>query len=556
MSKKRNLIFLSLLILSVLLLSSCFLNPTPTEGILKGRVIVPEGTLKSKDLTGQALPDATVNIIDLSTGAIIATTTSDSAGYYQISVPPGGPYLLEAVKGSVILEQITCQVEVGMEYDLRTADCVTTAAALIAQAMMDAGDNPADINCDTIIADPNFDDVSSLVCATIKAGVDPTTSAAVLQAIEDFLNPPTPTPTPTPAPTPTPTPVIATNSIIVNGALTPSVTVTGTNFKDGITISDITVEVGTTGLALDAVSHVSATEITITFTGTAAVGEITIQAKISAFDPASVSASNTLTVTVPAAVINIAAITGVTAPVTGAIPETMITKTAQYTGTVTWAPEDNLFVEGTVYTATITLTPETGYTLTGVPEGFFSVAGAVATNSIDSGEVTAIFLIVGASYGGGIIAYILEDGDPGYVAGEVHGLIAAAEDQSSAIRWLNDSDVETGAIGLAIGFGQANTAVIVAIQGTGSYAAKLCDDYSVTVGGVTYTDWFLPSKDELNQLYLNKDAIGGFEVGDYSIYWSSSEGDAADAWWQDFRDGLPYCYHKYSTAQVGAVQAF
>ena len=98
MLKKRNLLFLSLLILCVLLLSSCFLNPPVTEGILKGQIMVPEGTLKAKDLVGQTLPDATVNIIDLTTGAIIATTTTDATGHYQVSVPPGGPYLLEAVK--------------------------------------------------------------------------------------------------------------------------------------------------------------------------------------------------------------------------------------------------------------------------------------------------------------------------------------------------------------------------------------------------------------------------------------------------------------------------
>jgi len=80
MSKKRNLLFLSLLILGILLLTSCFLQPPATEGILKGQVIVPEESIKTKDLTGQALPDATVNIIDLSTGLIIATTTTDADG--------------------------------------------------------------------------------------------------------------------------------------------------------------------------------------------------------------------------------------------------------------------------------------------------------------------------------------------------------------------------------------------------------------------------------------------------------------------------------------------
>lgn len=73
MSKKRNLIFICLLILGVFLITSCLPKPPVTEGILKGQVIVPEG---SKQLTGQALADATVNIIDPVTGDIIATTTT------------------------------------------------------------------------------------------------------------------------------------------------------------------------------------------------------------------------------------------------------------------------------------------------------------------------------------------------------------------------------------------------------------------------------------------------------------------------------------------------
>jgi len=206
MLKKRNLIFLSLLILGILLLSSCFLNPPATEGILKGQVIVPEQKVQAKDLTGQALPDATVNIIDLATGEIIATTTTDANGYYQVFVSAGGPYLLEAIKDGVKVQQITPQVEVGEEYDLGTADCATTAVALIAQAMLDAEDYPnnlTDINLTDIETDTNFNDVMSEVCSIIQAGEDPTLSALVQQAVEDFLYPPEPAPTPTPAPIPT-----------------------------------------------------------------------------------------------------------------------------------------------------------------------------------------------------------------------------------------------------------------------------------------------------------------------------------------------------------------
>ena len=198
MLKKRNLIFLSLLILSILLLSSCFLKPPETEGLLKGQVLVPEGTLKNKDLTGQALPDATVNIIDLSTGAIIATTTTDADGNYQVFVPAGGPYLLEAASNGIKVQQITPQVEVGIDYDLGTADATTTAVALIVQAMLDEGANLSDINLADIESDPGFDEVLSGVTSVMEDGGDPTTSSAVNQAVEEFLNPPEPSPTPPP----------------------------------------------------------------------------------------------------------------------------------------------------------------------------------------------------------------------------------------------------------------------------------------------------------------------------------------------------------------------
>ena len=193
MLKKRNLLFLSLLILGVFLITSCLPKPPVTEGILKGQVMVPEG---SKQLTGQALADATVNIIDPATGDIIATTTTDANGYYQVFVPAGGPYLLQVVKDGVVILQITPQVEVGIEYDLGIADCSTTAVALIALAMMDAGANLADINLAEIETDPDFDDVLSSVTSIIEAGGDPTASAAIQQAVEDFLSPPAPAPPP------------------------------------------------------------------------------------------------------------------------------------------------------------------------------------------------------------------------------------------------------------------------------------------------------------------------------------------------------------------------
>ncbi|HCE47042.1 MAG TPA: hypothetical protein DET40_26135 [Lentisphaeria bacterium] len=87
------------------------------------------------------------------------------------------------------------------------------------------------------------------------------------------------------------------------------------------------------------------------------------------------------------------AIAGVTPPVTYAAPKTVITATVQYTGKITWAPalEGGKFAPNTAYTATITITPKTGYTVVGVGEDTFTVAGATATNPADSGVITAVF---------------------------------------------------------------------------------------------------------------------------------------------------------------------
>ena len=255
-----------------------------------------------------------------------------------------------------------------------------------------------------------------------------------------------------------------------------------------------------------------------------------------------------------AIVIDIEAIPGVTVPVVGATPVTAITATAQYTGTVTWAPTDNPFVVG-AYTAWITLTAKTGFTLTGVVANFFTVAGtsSPATNAADSGVVTAVFpeteLKVGDSYGGGIVAYIFQSGDPGYDANVQHGLIAATADQSTGIAWSNITSTSVGTTGIALGTGQANTTAIVGQAGCTSGAAKLCDD--LTEGG--YNDWFLPSRDELNKLYINKGAIGGF--ADY-YYWSSSEYYAANAWDQFFLNGGQGYGNKDDLVRVRAVRAF
>ena len=105
-----------------------------------------------------------------------------------------------------------------------------------------------------------------------------------------------------------------------------------------------------------------------------------------------------------------------------------------------------------------------------------------------------------------------------------------------------------------IGTGQSNTNTIVTWLNSHSEtdrAAQVCD--ALIYGG--YSDWFLPSKDELNLMYINLKVFGVGGFAD-SSYWSSSEGVAYEAWGQDFNDGDQNYALKGFTYRVRAVRAF
>ena len=150
---------------------------------------------------------------------------------------------------------------------------------------------------------------------------------------------------------------------------------------------------------------------------------------------------------------------------------------------------------------------------------------------------------------GGLIFYI----NPNYMTDGWRYLEAApASTEWTGKQWGGyETLIEGTAVG--IGTGQSNTTIIMTWLNDHSEtdrAAQVCD--ALVYGD--YSDWFLPSKDELNKMYteLKLKGVGGF--ADY--YWSSSEFSAYGAWIQGFSDGIQTNDNKNITFRVRAVRAF
>jgi hypothetical protein len=143
---------------------------------------------------------------------------------------------------------------------------------------------------------------------------------------------------------------------------------------------------------------------------------------------------------------------------------------------------------------------------------------------------------IGESYGGGIVFFVYDNGQ--------HGLIATLSDLRGDLWsactncYSNFDTTTTMARANGIGAGKANTAIIIANQGHGNgdvlkpeftahYAARECNEFSVTIDGITYGDWYLPSLFELQLLLMQRNVIGGFNV---KYYWSSTESFPGMAW--------------------------
>ncbi len=158
---------------------------------------------------------------------------------------------------------------------------------------------------------------------------------------------------------------------------------------------------------------------------------------------------------------------------------------------------------------------------------------------------------------GGVVFWV----DP---ADNTKGMVCAINDQaSSSAGWgcydaVNPVTIN-GADGTAIGTGAQNTADIVAGCTSSGIAADVCTN--LTLNG--YSDWFLPSKDEMNEIYQNKATVnatatanGGSNLDESVLYWTSSEFDAQNAYDFYFFNGASQSSLKLNVFSVRAVRAF
>ncbi|QIB66185.1 midcut-by-XrtH protein [Kineobactrum salinum] len=320
-------------------------------------------------------------------------------------------------------------------------------------------------------------------------------------------------------------------------------------------------------------TQVTATGIASSFAGTALAGNVTESGNTCAAVPPGGSCTLTFT------------------PGNTVVPVTDLVISGDDTNTVTAAIEVQSGstlteinpVQGAASGGTGVILKGTG--LTGATGITFDGVAATSVNVVNSTTVTAVTpaqvagavdvaiatpagsatLVNGYTYLATAVGQSASGGTIAALNGGLQNLVAAAADNSPAIEW--------GGLGTATIVAQSdtdgagNTAAIVADLGPNGgtpYAAQLCNDFEVDsqgntpcqAGNACYNDWFLPARGQLDALFDNRVAVGGYAS---TAYWSSTEssGDPVmSAWIRLFDSGLTFVVNKDFLSRARCVRAF
>lgn len=146
---------------------------------------------------------------------------------------------------------------------------------------------------------------------------------------------------------------------------------------------------------------------------------------------------------------------------------------------------------------------------------------------------------IGEYFGGGIIFYVDEEGK--------HGLITKTIEQS---KWQHGTFTDDYTVRDGVGTANFNKKRIVAIKSAEAYDAQAeAGNQEVKLG-----EWYLPTRYDMNKLYLNRTVIGGFS--DFSKGWKSLETSSLNAWFQSFIVGVSFSNGKDDNDYIRIVREF
>jgi hypothetical protein len=154
---------------------------------------------------------------------------------------------------------------------------------------------------------------------------------------------------------------------------------------------------------------------------------------------------------------------------------------------------------------------------------------------------TTSSITIGSNYAGGIVFYVDSTGQ--------HGLVCAPSDQGS-FQWGCNQQFIGGTSSL-IGFGQSNTNQINLLCTENQIASRICADLILN----SYSDWYLPSFNELMEIFWNLQGTNGFST---NFYWSSTEDGQGYAKCMYFSHGFAGSTSnaKFVSQRVRAIRSF
>ncbi|WP_194428404.1 Lcl domain-containing protein [Psychroflexus planctonicus] len=193
-------------------------------------------------------------------------------------------------------------------------------------------------------------------------------------------------------------------------------------------------------------------------------------------------------------------------------------------------------------------------TITGLAIGQTYYVRAYATNNSGTIYGNEVSFQTNSSYelgdtgpAGGLVFY-----DKGSYSNGWRYMEANPVDLSTGTDWGCSGSLIPGSQPSAIGNGPQNTQDIVDNCTGTNIAARLCNNYSFN----GFDDWFLPARQELDQMYLNLHAQDLGSFNSLSTYWSSTENNNISAQGVSFNTGNTINNNKLSSYRVRAVRRF